>query len=168
MQYEQEVILIANNESPAAFLDEEWVRGVEPGGRGGGGRGHSLKFSRTLGEMFSTPALHYLRLSAESFSCKKNDMKMVEIDTIFFGFARCHHLELLALYLGTGLYLSPVGKWGWVCRWYLLWQRSIYMFPPYFLCVFFWPRHKVVEDFMTPPSLLSQSHHKKPVLLSAS
>ena len=167
MQYEQEVILIANNESPAAFLDEEWVRGVEPGGRGGG-RGHSLKFSRTLGEMFSTPALHYLRLSAESFSCKKNDMKMVEIDTIFFGFARCHHLELLALYLGTGLYLSPVGKWGWVCRWYLLWQRSIYMIPPYFLCVFFWPRHKVVEDFMTPPSLLSQSHHKKPVLLSAS
>lgn len=83
MQYEQEVILIANNESPAAFLDEEWVRGVEPGGRG-----HSLKFSRTLGEMFSTPALHYLRLSAESFSCKKKDMKMVEIDAIFFGFAR--------------------------------------------------------------------------------
>lgn len=85
-------------------------------GKGGGDWGHSLKFSRTLGEMFSTPALHYLRLSAESFSCKKNDMKMVEIDAIFFGFARCHHLELLALYLGTGLYLSPVGKWGWVCR----------------------------------------------------
>lgn len=36
MQYEQEVILIANNESPTAFLDEEWVKGVEPGGRGGG------------------------------------------------------------------------------------------------------------------------------------
>lgn len=118
-------------------------------GRGGG---HSLKFSRTLDEMFSTPALHY-PLSAESFSYKKKDMKMFRIDAIFFGFARCHHLELLALYLGTGLYLSPVGKWGWVCRWFLLRQRSIYMFPPPLkvYSVFFLPRHKVVEDFMTPP-----------------
>ena len=87
--------------------------GYSQGEEGGGG--HSLKFSRTLDEMFSTPALHY-PLSAESFSCKKKDMKMFRIDAIFFGFARCHHLELLALYLGTGLYLSPVGKWGWVCR----------------------------------------------------
>ena len=127
--------------------------GYSQGEEGGGG--HSLKFSRTLDEMFSTPALHY-PLSAESFSCKKKDMKMFRIDAIFFGFARCHHLELLALYLGTGLYLSPVGKWGWVCRWFLLWQLSIYMFPPYFFfCVFFDPAIRWWKiSWLPPPSSL--------------
>ena len=37
---------------------------------------------------------------------------MFRIDAIFFGFAHCHHLELLALYLGTGLYLLTSGEVG--------------------------------------------------------
>lgn len=132
----------------------------------GEGGGHSLKFSRTLDEMFSTPALHY-PLSAESFSCKKKDMKMFRIDAIFFGFARCHHLELLALYLGTGLYLSPVGKWGWVCRWFLLRQRSIYMFPPPLkvYSVFFYPAIRWWKISWLPLPLLSKPPQKTSVII---